>query len=264
MPASIEAAKAGVTTGEWGAALRAEFGEYRAPTGVARRARQEAADLDSLARRGRARIPEARPPLEVPGRQARPRRPFQRRRTDRGARHRRRHGRRLRRHSPDARGDRRARQDRASHCVGLSILSGSHLAMTHEVAGADAAAGLGHVPVIVGGIIPPDDAEKLRAEGVAAVYTPKDFAINEHHRRHRRAGRARVRGAGAGGWMRAGLRRGRGGERGWPRAPRRGRQDWPRGARGDCRSERIAAQAAAERTGAARFSGSMIYFQRLA
>jgi ethylmalonyl-CoA mutase len=50
--------------------------------------------------------------------------------------------------------------------------------MTHEVLAHMRAAGLGHVPVVVGGIIPPDDADKLRAAGVAAVYTPKDFAIN--------------------------------------------------------------------------------------
>ena len=110
MPASIEAAKAGVTTGEWGAALRAEFGEYRAPTGVRPQARQEAADLDELRAEVRARVAEARPAAEVPGRQAGSRRPFQRRRADRGARDRRRHGRRLRRHPPDAGGDRRARQ----------------------------------------------------------------------------------------------------------------------------------------------------------
>ena len=63
-------------------------------------------------------------------------------------------------------------------CVGLSILSGSHIAMTREVLALMREAGLSHVPVVVGGIIPPSDAERLRAEGVAAVYTPKDFAIN--------------------------------------------------------------------------------------
>ena len=63
-------------------------------------------------------------------------------------------------------------------CVGLSILSGSHLAMTREVLALMKAAGLARVPVVVGGIIPPADAEVLRAEGVAAVYTPKDFAVN--------------------------------------------------------------------------------------
>ncbi len=64
------------------------------------------------------------------------------------------------------------------HCVGLSILSGSHVEMTREVLARMKAAGLAHVPVVVGGIIPPQDAAALRAEGVAAVYTPKDFAIN--------------------------------------------------------------------------------------
>ena len=64
------------------------------------------------------------------------------------------------------------------HCVGLSILSGSHVALTEEVMTALRAAGLGRVPVIVGGIIPPPDAERLQAAGVAAVYTPKDFEIN--------------------------------------------------------------------------------------
>jgi ethylmalonyl-CoA mutase len=64
------------------------------------------------------------------------------------------------------------------HCVGLSILSGSHVALTEEVLTSLRAAGLGRIPVVVGGIIPPLDAERLRAAGVAAVYTPKDFAIN--------------------------------------------------------------------------------------
>jgi (2R)-ethylmalonyl-CoA mutase len=71
-----------------------------------------------------------------------------------------------------------ARAAEGVHCVGLSILSGSHVAMTREVLSKLKAAGLGHVPVVVGGIIPPGDAEILRAEGVAAIYTPKDFAVN--------------------------------------------------------------------------------------
>jgi len=64
------------------------------------------------------------------------------------------------------------------HCVGLSILSGSHIAMTREVLAKLKAAGLSNVPVVVGGIIPPEDAAILKAEGIAAIYTPKDFAIN--------------------------------------------------------------------------------------
>ena len=66
-----------------------------------------------------------------------------------------------------------------AHVVGLSILSGSHVAMTREVLALMKQAGLAHVPVIVGGIIPPEDAEALKRDGVAAVYTPKDFAINQ-------------------------------------------------------------------------------------
>ena len=95
MPASIACAKAGVTTGEWGYALRAAFGEYRAPTGVRHRGAQRCRGHRRNARRGRAGDPQARPATENPGRQARPRRPFQRRRAGGGAGARCRHGRGL-------------------------------------------------------------------------------------------------------------------------------------------------------------------------
>ncbi len=177
MPASLEAAKAGATTGEWGAALRAEFGEYRAPTGVSPRARQSQSDLDPL--RGevervslklghRLKFLVGKPGLDGHSNGAEQ---IAVRATDAGM-------------EVVYDGIRLTAQEiveRAGQgvdCVGLSILSGSHLAMTHEVLALMRAAGLGHVPVVVGGIIPPDDAEKLRAEGVAAIYTPKDFAIN--------------------------------------------------------------------------------------
>jgi len=62
--------------------------------------------------------------------------------------------------------------------VGLSILSGSHMALVEEVLGRLRALGLGATPVVVGGIIPPSDAERLRAAGVARIYTPKDYALN--------------------------------------------------------------------------------------
>jgi methylmalonyl-CoA mutase cobalamin-binding domain/chain len=65
-----------------------------------------------------------------------------------------------------------------AHVVGLSILSGSHSPLVKEVLARMREAGLTDVPVVVGGIIPPDDASELKAEGVAAVYTPKDFQIN--------------------------------------------------------------------------------------
>ena len=177
MPASVEAAKVGVTTGEWGATLRAEFGEYRAPTGVSARARQEAADLDPL--RGevervslklghRLKFLVGKPGLDGHSNGAEQ---IAVRATDAGM---------------DVvydgirltPGEIVERAKKGVDCVGLSILSGSHIAMTQEVLALMREAGLSHVPVVVGGIIPPDDAEKLRAQGVAAVYTPKDFAIN--------------------------------------------------------------------------------------
>ena len=62
--------------------------------------------------------------------------------------------------------------------MGLSILSGSHIALAEEVLKLLRVAGLEHVPLIVGGIVPPADADRLKVAGVAAVYTPKDFKIN--------------------------------------------------------------------------------------
>jgi (2R)-ethylmalonyl-CoA mutase len=177
MPASIEAAKAGATTGEWGAALRAEFGEYRAPTGVRPQARQEPSDLDEL--RGevqrvslklgrRLKLLVGKPGLDGHSNGAEQ---IAVRATDAGI-------------DVVYDGIRLTpaeiveRAKTGVHCVGLSILSGSHLAMTREVLALLKAAGLSRIPVVVGGIVPPGDAELLRAEGVAAIYTPKDFAIN--------------------------------------------------------------------------------------
>jgi (2R)-ethylmalonyl-CoA mutase len=177
MAPSIEAAKAGATTGEWGAALRAAFGEYRAPTGVSPLARQEAADLDdvraevervSLKLGKRLKFLVGKPGLDGHSNGAEQ---IAVRATDAGM---------------DVVYDgirltpaeivERAKD--GVHCVGLSILSGSHLAMASEVIDGLAQAGLGHIPVVVGGIIPEADAEILRGQGIAAVYTPKDFAIN--------------------------------------------------------------------------------------
>jgi (2R)-ethylmalonyl-CoA mutase len=177
MDASIEAAKAGVTTGEWGAALRATFGEYRAPTGVSPLARQEAADLEdvraevervSLKLGKRLKFLVGKPGLDGHSNGAEQ---IAVRATDAGM---------------DVVYDgirltpseivERAKE--GVHCVGLSILSGSHLAMALEVVDGLKQAGLGHIPIVVGGIIPKADGESLRARGVAAVYTPKDFRIN--------------------------------------------------------------------------------------
>ena len=177
MPASIEAAKSGVTTGEWGDALRAEYGEFRAPTGVSPRARQEAAGLDALREEvervslklgRRIRFLIGKPGLDGHSNGAEQ---IAARAVDAGM---------------DVVYDGirftpaeiAERAGSGVHCIGLSILSGSHVALTEEVLANLRQAGLERVPLIVGGIIPPTDAERLRDAGVAAVYTPKDFEIN--------------------------------------------------------------------------------------
>jgi (2R)-ethylmalonyl-CoA mutase len=178
MPASIAAAKAGITTGEWGAALREVYGEYRAPTGVGRAARNAAqgldglrADVDRVSRRLGRRLTfvVGKPGLDghsngaeqiaVRARDAGIEVVYD--------------GIRL----TPAEIVEAARQARA-HVIGLSILSGSHLPLVRDVVTRLRAAGLDHVPVVVGGIIPPEDEAALRQAGVAAVYTPKDFELN--------------------------------------------------------------------------------------
>ena len=117
MEPSIACAKAGVTTGEWAGTLREVFGEYRAPTGVSRAAIGTGGEgLAQVARRGGARLGQARAAAQVPGGQARPRRPLQRRRADRGARARLRHGGGLRGHPADACPDRQRRARRGRAC----------------------------------------------------------------------------------------------------------------------------------------------------
>jgi len=183
MPVSIEAAKAGVTTGEWSQVLRDVFGEYRAPTGVGAApiaARGEASDE---VERVRARVDAVSSKL----------------------------GRRLKilvgkpgldGHSNGAEqiavkardvgmevvydGIRltpaeivQSARDEGVHVIGLSILSGSHGVLVVDVVDRLREAGLGEIPVIVGGIIPADDAEKLEKAGVRRVYTPKDFDLTQ-------------------------------------------------------------------------------------
>ncbi|MBM3645785.1 MAG: protein meaA [Alphaproteobacteria bacterium] len=177
MPASIACAHAGVTTGEWTETLRRIFGEYRAPTGVGR-----------AAGAGDGRIDVARREVETVSRRL---------------------GRRLKMlvgkpglhgHSNGAEqiavrardcgmevvyeGIRltperivNAALEESVHVVGLSILSGGHVSLVGDVMAGLRAAGIGEVPVVVGGIIPPEDAELLRRAGVARVYKPKDFDL---------------------------------------------------------------------------------------
>ena len=71
-----------------------------------------------------------------------------------------------------------AAAEKRVHVVGLSILSGSHLPLVHDVMARMKEAGLNDIPVVVGGIIPPQDASELKSAGVAEVYTPKDFELN--------------------------------------------------------------------------------------
>jgi (2R)-ethylmalonyl-CoA mutase len=178
MPASIACAKAGVTTGEWGWTLREAFGEYRAPTGVGNAMRNDVgglddirADVDRLSRKLGRRMTflVGKPGLDghsngaeqiaVRARDAGMQVVYQ--------------GIRL---TPEEIVD--AVRDQKAHVVGLSILSGSHLPLVKDVISRLKEAGILDVPVVVGGIIPPEDAEALEAAGVAAVYTPKDFELN--------------------------------------------------------------------------------------
>ena len=178
MPASIAAAKAGATTGEWGDMVRAAFGQYRGPTGVSRAPSNRTEGLEPIrdavdavsARLGRRlKFLVGKPGLDGHSNGAEQ---IAARARDCGM-------------DITYEGIRltpaeivaRAVEDDA-HVVGLSILSGSHMPLIAEVMDRMRDAGLDHVPVIVGGIIPDDDADRLRALGVAAVYTPKDFELN--------------------------------------------------------------------------------------
>ncbi len=178
MPPSIACAKAGVTTGEWGFALRSAFGEYRAPTGVGRAARNDTSGLDGIRAEvdrvskklgRRMKFLVGKPGLDghsngaeqiaVRARDAGMDVVYE--------------GIRL---TPEAIVDAAAKGD--VHVIGLSILSGSHMPLVHDVMARMKEAGLDDVPVVVGGIIPPQDASALKDAGVAEVYTPKDFELN--------------------------------------------------------------------------------------
>ncbi|MFD8587942.1 protein meaA [Streptomyces sp. NPDC059637] len=183
MEATLECARAGVTTGEWAGALREVFGEFRAPTGVS------SAPVAVTAEAG-SQMAEVREKVRVTGEQL---------------------GQRLRllvgkpgldghsngaeqiavrardagfevvyqgiRLTPEQIVDAAVAED--VHCVGLSILSGSHCELVPDVLERLRRAGADDVPVIVGGIIPSADAAALKEAGVAAVFTPKDFGITE-------------------------------------------------------------------------------------
>src|SRR5712691_6245960 len=178
MPASIACAKSGVTTGEWGFALRESFGEYRAPTGVGRAPRNETAglddiraDVDRVSRKlgRRLKFIVGKPGLDGHSNGAEQ---IAARARDAGM-------------DVTYEGIRltpaeivEAAREQGAHVVGLSILSGSHVPLVKDVVARMKTAGLDDIPVVVGGIIPPDDAQALQQAGVAAVYTPKDYELN--------------------------------------------------------------------------------------
>ncbi len=178
MPPSIACAKAGVTTGEWGFALRAAFGEYRAPTGVGTAMRNDAEGLDDIRAEvdrvskklgRRLKFLVGKPGLDGHSNGAEQ---IAARARDAGMEvvY---DGIRLTAEAIVA-----AAAEKRVHVVGLSILSGSHMSLAQDVVARMKEAGLDDVPVVVGGIIPPQDASVLKNAGVAEVYTPKDFELN--------------------------------------------------------------------------------------
>ncbi len=183
MAASLECARAGVTTGEWAAALREQFGEYRAPTGVSASVGVVSAEpgggldraRDAVRRTSdelgeRLRILVGKPGLDghsngaeqvaVRARDAGFEVIYQ--------------GIRL---TPEQIVDAAVAED--VHLVGISILSGSHMELVPEILRRLRDAGADDIPVVVGGIIPESDAAALKEAGVAMVFTPKDFGLNE-------------------------------------------------------------------------------------
>jgi (2R)-ethylmalonyl-CoA mutase len=178
MAPSIACARAGVTTGEWAAEMRAVHGEYRGPTGVSASPSNRTEGLDDLraavdtvsGRLGRRlKFLVGKPGLDGHSNGAEQ---IACRARDCGMDIRY-EGIRLTPEQIVA----AALEDEA-HVVGLSILSGSHMPLVEELMGRMRAAGLGNVPVIVGGIIPEEDAQRMREMGVSRVYTPKDFELN--------------------------------------------------------------------------------------
>ena len=182
MEASLECARAGVTVGEWAQALREVFGEFRAPTGVSGsvgvadggseelRAVRDRVSATEQEIGEKLRVLVGKPGLDghsngaeqiaVRARDAGFEVIYQ--------------GIRL---TPDQVVSAAVAED--VHLVGVSILSGSHMELVPDILEGLKAQGAGDIPVIVGGIIPESDAKRLREMGVAAVFTPKDFGLNE-------------------------------------------------------------------------------------
>ncbi len=179
MPPSIAAAKAGVTTGEWADVVRQVFGQYRGPTGVSTSPSNSTEGLDEI-RESVATVSKklgrklkflmGKPGLDGHSNGAEQ---IATRARDCGM-------------EISYEGIRltpkeivAAAQDGQVHVIGLSVLSGSHISLMQDVMTKLEQANLGHIPVVVGGIIPEDDADQLREMGISRVYTPKDFELNQ-------------------------------------------------------------------------------------
>ena len=176
---SIQCAKAGVTTGEWADVVRGAFGQYRAPTGVSANPSNRTEGLDEIREQvdavshalgRRLKFLVGKPGLDGHSNGAEQ---IAARARDCGMDITY-EGIRL---TPEELVEAAANDD--AHVIGLSILSGSHIPLIENFMEQMRTAGLSHIPVIAGGIIPDEDAEKLRAMGVAKVYTPKDFELNK-------------------------------------------------------------------------------------
>ncbi|WP_022694460.1 protein meaA [Ponticaulis koreensis] len=180
MEPSIVAAKAGVTTGEWGGVLREVFDQYRGPTGVSLVIASDPESREAEIKAEVERVSEVlgstltyvlgKPGLDGHSNGA-----------EQIASKARQVGMNVRydgiRFTPEEIVA-QAVEEKA-HVVGLSILSGSHVELVRDVAAKMREAGIGHVPLVVGGIIPPEDELVLKQVGVARVYTPKDYKLNE-------------------------------------------------------------------------------------
>ncbi|MDB4830331.1 methylmalonyl-CoA mutase family protein [Paracoccaceae bacterium] len=178
MPASIAAAKAGVTTGEWAAQMRLIYGEYKGPTGVARGVSnqsegldeiREAVDLVSQKLGRRLSFLMGKPGLDGHSNGAEQ---IAARARDCGMEIAY-DGIRLTPEQLIA-----SVQEHQPHVIGLSILSGSHIPLVEDMMKRLQLAQLDNIPVVVGGIIPQEDMTRLTAMGVAKIYTPKDFELN--------------------------------------------------------------------------------------
>ncbi|SHF28102.1 (R)-ethylmalonyl-CoA mutase [Ruegeria intermedia] len=178
MEPSIAAAKAGVTTGEWAEEMRRVFGTYRGPTGVSGSVSNKTEGLDDLRaavdavsdRLGRRlKFLVGKPGLDGHSNGAE-QIAFRARDCGMDITY---DGIRL---TPEEIVESAIEQQ--AHVIGLSVLSGSHLPLVQEVMTRLREAGLGDIPVVVGGIIPDEDADRLRSMGVANVYTPKNFELN--------------------------------------------------------------------------------------